>query len=372
MNIPAFDLERYFAKYEFTAKYLLSCSDCQTMPVRELVGMASETTRRLWDNLALGYTETMGHPLLRRAIADLHKGLGPENTLVVVPEEGIFLLMNSLLKAGDHVVCISPAYQSLHEIARAMGCEVSDWVLDETDAWAPNLDALERLLRPETKLVVVNFPHNPTGSVPGPGFLTSLYALLEERGIYLLSDEMYRFLEPGDAPVLVPACQEYSRAVTLGGLSKAFGLPGLRLGWLVTRDADLLHRMSRLKDYTTICHSAPSEVLGVMALENREAIIARQKGLVWDNLKILDSFFRTHQDFFQCAVPKGGSMCFPRVTGVDSTLAFCEKLVEDTGIMVAPSAMFRFGDHHVRFGFGRRDFPRVLEILSHYISTHFK
>ena len=123
MKIPAFDLERYFAKYEFSTKYLLSCSDCQTMPVQELVGMASENTRRLWDSLELGYTETMGHPLLRQAIAGLHGDLGPENTLVAVPEEGIFLLMNSLLSAGDHVVCISPAYQSLHEIARALGVQ---------------------------------------------------------------------------------------------------------------------------------------------------------------------------------------------------------------------------------------------------------
>ena len=241
--------------------------------------------------------------------------------------------------------------------------------MDEEEGWTPNLDVLVGLLRPETRLVVINFPHNPTGAVATPEFLNSLYALLEERGIYLLSDEMYRFLTPDGGASPVPACQDYSRAVSLGGLSKAFGLPGLRLGWVVSQDKELLHRMSSLKDYTTICHSAPSEILGVIALENKEVILARKKELIRHNLKSLEVFLERHGREFQCVMPKGGSMCFPRIVAVDSTLAFCEKLVAETGIMLVPSAMFRFGDHHVRFGVGRKDFSEVLDMFSRYITS---
>ncbi|SHK21795.1 Aminotransferase class I and II [Desulfatibacillum alkenivorans DSM 16219] len=369
MKIPVFALERYFAQYEFSTKYLLSCSDCQTMPMHELAAMASEAARPLWDGLELGYTETMGHPALRRAIADLYPGLAADNTLVAAPEEGVFLFMNTLLEAGDHVVCISPAYQSLHEVARAIGCEVSDWVLDEQKDWAPDLADLEKLLRPETRLVVINFPHNPTGAAASRDFLDALYALLDARGTYLLSDEMYRFLYHDQAHPPNPACGDYPRAVTLGGLSKAFGLPGLRLGWLATQDMDLLEGMSRLKDYTTICHSAPSEILGIIALENREAILDRQTRLIRENLEILEMFLKEHEARIRCVPPKGGSMCFPRLTFTDSAQAFCENLVRDTGVMLVPSTMFRFGDHHVRMGIGRRDFPKVLEVFSSYLAA---
>ena len=131
MKISTFDLERYFAKYEFSARYLLSCSDCEPLLMSELLQMADRETRQLWENLKLGYTETYGHPLLRKTIAEIYQGTNPENVLGVVPEEGIFLVMNALLEPGDHVICTFPGYQSLYEIARSIGCKVSAWEPDE-------------------------------------------------------------------------------------------------------------------------------------------------------------------------------------------------------------------------------------------------
>jgi len=364
MKIGTFALERFFAKHEFSARYLLSSSDCETLSMSELLDMADAETRNLWDRLKLGYTETPGHPALREAIADLYEDVDRDEVLVVVPEEGIFLLMQALLEPGDHVVCTFPGYQSLYEVARSIGCELSRWVPDEEAGWRFDVRDLAFLLRENTRLVVVNFPHNPTGGLPDRETHASLVELAHRRGIRLFSDEMYRFLELDPASTLPSACETDPRSVTLGGLSKSFGLPGLRIGWVATRDRELLDRMSRLKDYTTICSSAPSEILALAALRSRDRILRAQRARVRGNLRLLERFFESHRRRFRWNRPRGGSVCFPRMEGVEDTHRFCETLVEETGVMLAPSRMFHFGDRHVRFGFGRDDLAEGLERLS--------
>ena len=166
MSIEPFELERYFAKHEFSAQYLLSSSDCEPLRMSELVAMADAETAQLWSQLRLGYTESAGHPLLRDVIAGMYGEIERKDILVVVPEEGIFLLMHSLLKPGDHVICTFPGYQSLYQVATSIGCEVSRWEPDEERGWHFDVDRLKAAMRPDTRLVVVNFPHNPTGAVP--------------------------------------------------------------------------------------------------------------------------------------------------------------------------------------------------------------
>ncbi|MFP4037089.1 MAG: aminotransferase class I/II-fold pyridoxal phosphate-dependent enzyme, partial [Desulfobacteraceae bacterium] len=223
------------------------------------------------------------------------------------------------------------------------------------------------LLREDTRLAVVNFPHNPTGSLPDAGTHAGLLELLRRREIPLFSDEMYRFLERDSASQLPSACEVDPRSVTLGGLSKSFGLPGLRIGWLATRDRTFLDRVSRLKDYATICNSAPSEILALAALRSRDRILADQRARVRKNLRRLDEFFKAHSSFFLWHPPQGGTVCFPRMEAVEDTFRFCEDLVRETGVMLAPSRMFHYGDRHVRFGFGRENLAEGLERLSGYL-----
>lgn len=369
MQIPPFELERYFARYEFSARYLLSSSDCEALTLKELLGMANDQNRRLWDGLTLGYTESAGHPRLREAIAGLYRELRVEDTLVAAPEEGIFLLMHALLKPDDHVVCTFPGYQSLYEIPRTIGCNVSTWEPTEVNGWQFDLDRLAALLQPDTRLVVVNFPHNPTGALPPRKVFDALIDLLQQRGIYLFCDEMYRHLEIEPGTTLPAACEHYDRAVTLAGLSKAYGLPGLRIGWLAARDRDLMARVAQLKDYTTICASAPSEILALMALDNREAIVAGQRERLRTNLKVLENFMTAHEDSFHWQRPQGGSICFPGLRRPEGAEAFCRSLVEKAGIMLLPATPFQYGDRHVRIGFGRNNFPEVLHRLGDYLST---
>ena len=371
MPIETFALERYFARYEFNARYLLSSSDCESLSMGALLAMASHDLRQQWESLKLGYTESQGHPELRAAAASLYNGLQAEDILIAAPEEAIFLLMQTLLTPGDHVVCTFPGYQSLYAVARAIGCSVSFWTADEKQGWRFDIGQLEKILQNSTRLVVVNFPHNPTGYLPPREDFEALVDLLRERNIHLLSDEMYRFLEVDDDDTLPAACELYEKAVSLFGLSKTFGLPGLRIGWTTTHDRDLHAGMARLKDYTTICSSAPSEILAIMALHNREAIIAQQKVRLGKNLAVLEQFFRDFGNYFQGHCPRAGSLCFPRMTVVEDTYSFCEELVREAGIMLVPSRVFAFGDQHVRIGFGREDFPEVVHRFGDYLRMRF-
>jgi aspartate/methionine/tyrosine aminotransferase len=371
MEIAPFHLERYFAKYEFSSRYLLSSSDCESLSLTELLAMADPELSDLWEGLKLGYTESWGHPLLRAEIANVYQGIKPSDVLVVVPEEGIFLLMHALLQAGDHVVSTFPGYQSLYEIARSIGCQVSTWEPDEGQGWHFDLDQLAAKLRANTKLVVVNFPHNPTGSVPSPSEFAALVELVRQQGAYLLSDEMYRYLEVEPGTTLPAACQLYERALSLFGLSKSFGLPGLRLGWLASQDSQAMKKISQLKDYTTICSSAPSEILAIIALRSKSSLLEQQVSRVRKNVAVLDTFFERHPDLFSWNRPQGGSICFPRMLQIEDTFNFCEQLVVETGIMLAPSRVFQFGDHHVRIGFGRDNLPLVIELFAEYLDQHF-
>jgi aspartate/methionine/tyrosine aminotransferase len=367
LQLPPFELERYFARYEFSTRFLLSSSDCEALGLEELLAMADDESRDLWEGLQLGYTESAGHPRLRSRIAEQYEGLGPEDILVVAPEEGIFLSLQALLSPGDHVVCTFPGYQSLYAIPRAMGCRVDLWEPEETDAWWFDLDRLAGLLQPDTRLVVVNFPHNPTGAVLSPDTFRDLVDLLGRRGIPLFSDEMYRHLAFDPAGTLPPACAIYDRAVSLSGLSKAYGLPGLRIGWLASRNRDVLARAARLKDYTTICASAPSEILAVMALARREVILNSQRKRLRTNLGILESFMAGQAEIFGWRKPSGGSVCFPAFRRPEGAAAFCERLVREAGIMLLPAAPFQYGDRHVRIGFGRDNLPDVLQHLADFL-----
>jgi aspartate/methionine/tyrosine aminotransferase len=248
MRIPEFKLERYFAKWEFNAPYLLCSSDIEGWRMSDLLALADADARERWERLTLGYTESQGLPALREELAGLYPGVLPEQVLTFGgAQEALFVLMNVLLGPGDHAVVTWPGYQSLHEVARATGAEVTLLRLRAEDGWRLDLAEVERALRPDTRLLVVNFPHNPTGALPDADTWRGLFALAEARGVYVLSDEVYRLMEY-DARDTLPAAVELSgRGVSLGVMSKTFGLAGLRVGWLACQDAGILARCAALQ-----------------------------------------------------------------------------------------------------------------------------
>lgn len=368
MHLNPFSLERYFARYEFKARYLLSSSDCEALSQQELVAMADSGTSELWNNLRLGYTESPGHPLLRREIANLYKSIWPDDVLVLTPEEGIFVALNVLLKQGDHAIILSPAYQSLYEVAASTGAEVTRWML-ETDGikWKLDLTFLQRSVRNSTKLIVINFPHNPTGFHPNQKAFDAILDFAQEKGITVFSDEMYRFAEYKPEDRLPSVADVYEHGITLGGLSKSFGLPGLRIGWLTTRDKKLMKRFVHLKDYTTICSSAPSEILAIIALRARDRILDRTQKIIRQNLDYADRFFADHHSSFEWIRPLASPVAFPRLKHPEAIERFCDKLVESKGVMLVPGSLFEFPGNHFRLGLGKKNLPDSLHILGEYV-----
>ncbi len=375
MYIRPFALERYFATYEFNARHLLSASDCDGPSLPQLLALADDECRTRWDGLSLGYTESKGLPALREEIASLYtddttgSSLSTHQLLTLVPEEGELLLMLALVRPGDRVICTYPGYQSLYEVASALGADVVRWTPREHERWRFAPEDLAPLLQAGARLVVCNFPHNPTGFLPAAEDFHLTVQMSEEAGAFLFSDEMYRWLELPGHDTLPSAVEISSRAVVLGGLSKSFGLAGLRTGWLLTRSEDVLAACARLKDYTTICASAPSEILALTALRARDAILRAHRDRVTAHAALLERFAAAHPRLFRLTLPGAGTVCFPRLLRPEGAQAFCRHLMETAGVMLLPSTVYDYGDGHVRLGLGRSDFSEALQALDGFLAA---
>jgi len=291
MQIPAFKLERYFAQYEFNVKYVLCASDCESFSIQDLLAFepdAADNFHQHW----LGYTESQGSPSLQREICNLYDTIEPKQVLVHTgAEEAIFLFMHAILGAADHIIVHWPCYQSLFEVARSIGCQVTLWKAREENGWSLDLDELLQHIRPNTKAVIINTPHNPTGYLMPSDEFQEIARICRDKGIILFSDEVYRESEYHREDRLPAACDLGAHTVSLGVMSKTYGLAGLRIGWIATQNTDVYDRMAALKDYTTICNSAPSEFLTEGALRHREKLVARNLGLITRNLALLSIAF---------------------------------------------------------------------------------
>lgn len=368
MQIRDFELERYFAAHEFSARHLLSASDCEALSLHELLTLADDDARALWQGLKLSYTESQGHPRLRAEIARLYGSVGPDALLVAAPEELIFIAMNALLAPGDHVIATFPGYQSLYEIAQAIGCTVTRWPLEAgPDGWRLDLDFLARSITPQTKLVVINFPHNPTGFLPARSELEQIIGLARAHGLYVFSDEMYRLLEYRKDARLPAVAEMYERGITLSGLSKAFALPGLRIGWLAMRDDGLLARCLAFHDYTTICASAPSEILGIIALRAKDGILARNLARIEANTAACAAFCARHAGLIRWLPPCAGSVAFPQLRADVPVRRFVEDVLASKNVMILPGDVFDHPGNHFRVGLGRADFQEALAEMEGYI-----
>ena len=371
MKINEFKLERYFAIHEFSAKFLLSPSDCESLTMKELVDKAEQDSLELWNNLKLGYTESKGHPILREEISKLYKNIKAHNVITAVPEEGIFITMNAVLEENDHVIIIDPVYQSLAEIPRSIGCSITSWRIEERDhQWYLDIGFLEKNINSKTKMLIMNFPHNPTGYLPPIEDFNKIIEIAYKHNMYIFSDEMYWLLEHKEGMGLPSVADTYKKGISLFGLSKTFSLPGLRLGWIVTQEDELLHRLSALKDYTTICSSAPSEILGIMALRQKEDILKANKERIQVNLAAARAFFTKHNSLFTWIEPQGGSTAFVKLNPEKFSIKeFCSRIVKEKSIMIVPSNIFNYEGNYFRIGLGREDLQVILNELEVYVNS---
>jgi aspartate/methionine/tyrosine aminotransferase len=369
MQIKPFRIEKYFGKYEFTAKYLLSSSDAESRTIQELLDLEPGAHERLLEHWC-GYTESPGAPWLREVIAGIYKQIKSDDVLVVAAaEEGIFVLYHALAGPGDHVIVETPCYESALEVARSTGAQVSEWPRTFESGWAHDVAALEKLIRPNTKVIYINTPHNPTGLLMPATVFQQVIALSASRNIIVFSDEVYRELEHDPAMRLPAACEAYEHAVSLGSMSKTYGLPGLRLAWLASRDPEIIERCLEFKYYTTICSSAPSEFLTALALRHREVLVQRNLEIVMRNLPLLHAFFQRHSHLFEWKKPNASPIGFVHFKPQRDALEFCENVVRDAGVLLLPGSVYD-QPHHIRFGFGRKNMPESLAQLGAYLDAH--
>lgn len=368
MPLPPFKLERYFAKYEFTTEYLLCSSDCESMPIADLLALeegAAERFQTVW----LGYTESQGSPTLRKEICNLYETIQPEEILVHTgAEEAIFLFMHAMLKEDDHLIVHTPSYQSLSEVAKNIGCRIGLWRAREGNDWSLDLDELPELLRPNTKAIIINTPHNPTGYLMSRADYDAVHQFARENDLLLFSDEVYRESEYDPATRLPAACDLGEYAISLGVTSKTYGLAGLRIGWVATKNKKVRDDMAGLKDYTTICNSAPGEFLAEVAMRNRTELAQRNLRIIEDNLAIIDDLFARYSEMFSWVRPKAGSMGFPRLLK-GNIEGFCDSLVKKAGVLLLPGSVYDDTDNHFRIGLGRKNLPQAVKRLEEFLKN---
>ncbi len=376
-TLPDFRLETHFSKWEFKARYHMTASDAEAMSMRDLLAMATPEEREAFEGMWLGYTETFGASDLREKIAATYQNQASTDVLCFAgASEGIFAANNVILERDSHAIVVTPNYQS-HETLPAAICEATGVPLDPDDNWSLDIDRIAAAIRPNTRLVTINFPHNPTGAILPLDRYMALVELCRKHGIYILHDEIFNGLGETGTQHLPFIADVYERGLSLNVMSKSFGLPGLRIGWIACQDAVIISKMERMKHYLSICNSGPSERLTMIALSNKDRILARNRAIVDENLPKWDAFFARYPDLFDWQRPDGSCMAFPRYKGADGVAAFCTALVEESGVLFLPSTIYSSDlgstpTDRLRLGFGRTNLDEGLAALDAHLSRNLK
>ena len=366
-NLPKFRLAAYLSQWESETRYHLGASDAETISLSELLLLAEPDEREAWDKLTLGFTDTWGAAALRRVIAATYAGLTQEDILCFAgADEAIYCAMLALLGRDDHAIVTVPNYQPMETVPLSICGSVSGVALREENGWALDLDDLRAALRPNTRVIAVNFPNNPTGAIASRETFDGIVALCAERGIHLFNDEVFRGIERESVRQLPQVAEVYEKGVSLNVLSKAYGLAGLRIGWIASRDRALLARMESMKNYLSTCNSAPSEVLARIALKAREPILKRNRELCASNLVHLGRFFSSYPDLYEWSAPDGGCVGFALYKGSDGVEEHCRNLLRQSGVLLVPSPVFYsellpVPTDRFRVGFGRRNIETGLK-----------
>lgn len=363
MKIEDFALERWLTRHELHVKYDIAESGILPLKLNDLLAFESAEDRaasleRLL-NLPLGYSEAVGTRKLRGMIAATYPNIDPDNILVTTGAiEANFLLFNVLLDAGDHVVATYPAYQQLYSVPRAIGCNVSLWKVTPENDFCYDLNALQALITPKTRLIVVNTPHNPTGAMLSEHELRQVYALAESVGAMVLCDEAYRWLAiPGGENFAPPICTLGKHGISVGTISKPFGLPGLRLGWMVA-PKDIIAKCWAMRDYVSLSPGKLNDAIAILAFKHREKIIERNTAIIRANLNAANAWVAQQADILAWKPPRGGLLALLKYQLDMPSLELADKLATEYSVMLAPGSSFGY-ENYLRIGVGQN--PAVFQ-----------
>jgi aspartate/methionine/tyrosine aminotransferase len=370
MTIKPFKLERFFTAHEFAVDHSLCSSDCEAMTIAEVLQLEIGATEK-FHNHWLGYTESKGSPNLREDITAIYTSIKAGDIIVCSgAQEPIFLFSQAALSSGDEVVVQFPCYQSVHSIPESIGCKVVNWeVRYKNDEFVFDVNDLATLVNENTKAIYINSPHNPTGHHFTKEAQAAIIAVARKYNCLIFSDEVFRESEHSPQYKIPAIADVYENGVSLGVLSKSYGLPGLRIGWIATKRKDIIEKISILKEYTTICNAAPSEFLAGVALRNRAVILKRNLDLIHRNISLLNTFFNTYAHLFSWKAPVAGPTAFVKINFDYDDVAFAEKLIAERKVLILPGEMYNYKGFF-RIGFTRKDMPIAVEKFEAFVKEN--
>ena len=362
MPFVQFDLERWQSTWENQVRINLAESGVHPLTIRELLELSGSTLDEFADQ-RLGYDQSDGTPELRETIANLYPESTADQVIVTVgSSEANFIVCWTLVEPGDHVAILTPTYMQTHGLVQNLGASVSEFQLQGSTGWEPNPDDIERAISPGTKLAIVTNPNNPTGHVLSLEARDRILDRVANVGAWLLVDEVYQGAEL-DGITTPSFWGSYERTIIVNGLSKAYGLPGLRIGWTVS-PPEFKSELFKRHDYTVIGPSPASDYLARLALANRDKVLDRTREILNTNYPLLEAWLRKFDGIFEWRPPECGAICFVRYDKPISALDLAEQVRVEQNILLEP------GDHfllpqHLRFGYGneRSELEDALGVL---------
>ena len=369
MEVVPAHLEYWMRAYYFSTEIDLGSSGVENFSFGELRQLFNITPDDL-DRIVLCDSRTLGGPELRMAIGNRWANGNAERVMATNgSSEANYLVMHSLLEPGDEVVVLDPSYQQLYSIAETIGCKLKHWRLPFENSFRPDLGEARHLIGPQTRMIVVNFPHNPTGASLIPAEQDELIEFAAGAGAYLVWDAAFAEITY-DEFVLPDPGERYDRSITLGTLSKAYGLPGLSVGWCLAAP-EVLERLVRLRDYTTLALSPLVEHVAARAIENGDLLLQPRLAQARHNLELLLSWANRHSEFVSVVRPQGGVCVFMRLHNVDDVENFCRQLADEYSVLLVPGTSFG-NPNHVRLGFGcsTTELTEALSRLSEHFHTY--
>jgi aspartate/methionine/tyrosine aminotransferase len=354
MKIQKLIMEDWLADHQF-AEHNLAESGFVDFSLGEFLNLCHENPGNLED-ISLMNPDTRGSLGLRREILSCYQSAALENILVTVGvTEALFAFFNVILEPGDEVIVEFPEFQTLYDLPKALGCKIKYINLSEGNGFIPEPAKIRELITPKTKLIIINNPHNPTGSVLEPDEIREIGNIARENGLYLLFDEHYKFLplEEGNRQLTsgFDICRDLpDKVAAVGSITKCFGLNGLRVGWLLAAP-DIIEDCLEFKHYLTHVTPPICDYLAWVALKNKEKLIGYVKGSILKNLELLNAFMERNFHRFGYIEPKGGLVCFPKLKDQSGATSFCRDLLKKYHISLLPGESFGM-DQYFRLNFG--------------------
>ena len=367
-NTPHQSLQEFFdTPAVMAAEFKLSPSASEPGSVDELLALEPESRER-YLTAALDYPERYGPSAVTELIADKYPTIGAGGIQITSGiDEALGLIFTALVEPDDRVVLLTPNYPPQRQLPIWRGAKLVEWQARAENEWVPDLAELRELLSTPTKLLITTFPQNPTGFMPDAAYIGELLSIVEESGVLYLSDEIYDGLPRGRPPLVM--AERSDKAITLHGLSKTSGLPGLRMGWLATRNRLAFERIREVKNLFNCYVPGPISVLAEIALRHEGELLARNEAIRAECLKSASDFFLKHGNLFAWKAPEAGVLAFPQWLGPGGAKDLSDRLVKEASISFAPSTCFNAGDRNFRLGLTRRNLGAALERLDGFLSS---